>query len=281
MRVLIAGCGDVGTRLGLALTADGHQAFGLRRDPGGLPASIQPVAADLSDPRTLTDLPADLDALVFLPTPDHRDEAAYRATYVEGLRHLLDALDSLPARLLVVSSTAVYGQQDGQWVDEDSPTDPGGYNGRVLLEMEALARQRVPAAVVVRCSGIYGPGRTWLLQRAREGGEVQQRPPAWSNRIHADDVAGFLAHLLGAQAPEKVYLASDDAPAPRYEVLAWLAERLGAPPPRGVDQPGADQGRRVRNHRLRRSGYRLRYADFRAGYTPLLAGLADAEEEPG
>ena len=280
MRVLIAGCGDVGTRLGLALAAEGHEAFGLRRDPGGLPAAIQPVAADLSDPRTLSDLPGDLNALVFLPTPDRRDEAAYRATYVDGLRHLLDALDPLPARLLVVSSTAVYGQQDGEWVDEDSPTDPGGFNGRVLLEMEALARERMPGAVLVRCSGIYGPGRTWLLDRARDGGDVQQRPPAWSNRIHADDVAGFLAHLLTVDTPGHLYLASDDAPAPRYEVLAWLAEQLGAPPPRGVEKPGADQGRRVRNRRLARSGYRLRYADFRAGYTALLAGLADAEKEP-
>lgn len=280
MRVLIAGCGDVGTRLGRALATRGHDTWGLRRDPSGLPPEIRPLAADLARADTLRSLPVDLDALVFLPAPDKRSEAAYRTTYLDGLQRLGEALGERPSRMLVVSSTAVYGQQDGEWVDEDSPAEPQRFNGRVLLEMEALARTLSGDAVVVRCSGIYGPGRTWLLERARSGSEVQQQPPAWTNRVHADDVAGFLAHLLALDSPESLYLASDDRPAPRYEVMTWLADQLGAPPPRGREMPGAEQGRRVRNTRMRRSGYRLRYPDFQAGYGALLAGRADHEEDP-
>ncbi|MDX1381388.1 MAG: SDR family oxidoreductase [Xanthomonadales bacterium] len=278
MRVLIAGCGDVGTRLGLLLASEGHEPCGLRRDPSGLPAAITPLAADLSRPGTLRGLPDRLDAVVFLPTPDERTESAYRATYVDGLQRLADALGDLPPRLVVVSSTAVYGQQSGEWVDEDSPAAPGRFNGRVLLEMEARARALSGGAVIVRCSGIYGPGRTWLLAQVRKGEAVQRDPPAWSNRIHADDAAGFLSHLLAVDDPAALYLASDDQPAPRYEVMAWLAERLGVPAPRGQTVPGAAQGRRVRNARLQRSGYRLRYPDFRAGYDALLAGPARDEE---
>lgn len=278
MRVLIAGCGDVGTRLGRRLCADGREAWGLRRDPSGLPGEIRPLAADLSSRESLRGLPSDFDAVVFLPTPDERSEQAYRQTYVNGLQHLAEVLGPQSPRWLVVSSTAVYGQQRGEWVDEDSATEPGRFNGRVLLEMEALAHSLAGPSSVVRCSGIYGPGRTWLLNRARSGADVQQSPPAWTNRIHAEDVAGFLSHLLGVDEPAPLYLASDDQPAPRYEVMAWLAEQLGAPPPSGFDAPGADQGRRVRNILMTRSGYRLRYPDFRAGYGALLADPACEED---
>jgi nucleoside-diphosphate-sugar epimerase len=134
-RTLIAGCGFVGTQLGLALAAEGHEVWGLRREPGGLPPTIRPVRADLTALGTLQGLPAHLDLVFFTAAPDHHDDEGYRALYVEGLRTLIQALregGQRLRRLLFTSSTAVYSQRHGDWVDEDPPTEPHTYAGRRL-----------------------------------------------------------------------------------------------------------------------------------------------------
>ena len=276
-RVLIAGCGDVGTAIGRRLAAAGVEVFGLRRHVDALPNGIVPVAADLTDPGSLRGLPDGLDAVVVAVAADERTEAGYRSTYVDGLSHLLGALagrgagGGLPARLLLVSSTAVYGQSDGAWVDEDTPTAPTRFTGRVMLDAEALVAQAGTRGIVLRCAGIYGPGRTRLLRQVRDGEASCHEVTAYTNRIHRDDAAGAAAHLLTLDDPEPVYLAADDDPAPRCEVLRWLADRLGAPDP--PVEPGASSrgaNKRCRNDRLRASGYTLAYPTFREGYEDVL-----------
>ncbi|AKS40681.1 SDR family oxidoreductase [Wenzhouxiangella marina] len=266
-RLLIAGCGDLGQRLADRLDPDLWEVTGLRRDPSRLPSRIRPLAADLTRPATLAGLASDYDAIVYQATPPERRPEAYRAIYVEGLRHLLAA--SRFRDLIMVSSTAVYGQDDGAWVDEESATEPAGFNGRILLEAEALAREA--GGRVLRCSGIYGPGRTWLLRQLAGGqARCRERPPEWTNRIHADDVAGVLAHLLERPDLGPVLCASDDRPSPRCEVLDWLAAELGlAAPRRDPDGAGA-AGKRIRNQRLRDSGYDFIHPDYRSGYRELI-----------
>lgn len=276
-RILVAGCGDVGTRLGLRLAASGHEVFGLRRNAGRLPSPIVGIACDLGDPATLRFLPESIEFVHYTAAADRGDDAAYKAAYVDGLSNVLDALRSKATslrRLLFISSTSVYGQSDGQWIDESAPCEPEGFSGQRLLEGERVALAGAPEAVVVRFGGIYGPGRERLISRVREGGTCADDPPTYTNRIHVEDCAAVMAHLMTLPSPEPVYVGVDSAPAPQCEVMDWMAERLGVPrPPRAVATPGRRSrgNKRCRNDKLLASGYRFHYPTYREGYTAILA----------
>jgi nucleoside-diphosphate-sugar epimerase len=277
MRVLIAGCGDVGAELGLLLAGRGHEIWGLRRRPRGLPAPIRPRAADLADPDTLENLPA-CDYVVYAAAAGGPTEDAYRKTYVEGLRNLLAALedqDRDPRRVFFTSSTGVYGQNNGEWIDEGSPTRPKSFAGRILLEAERRVLESPFPGTVVRLAGIYGPGRTRLLDQVKRGEAILDAEPSYTNRIHRDDCAGFLAHLISMDLERKavdgMYVGVDDAPAERGEVLRFLAELLGVPPPAVVPgSSGRGRNKRCRNDKLEATGYRLRFPTYREGYAAIL-----------
>jgi nucleoside-diphosphate-sugar epimerase len=279
MRLLIAGCGDVGNVLATALLQDGHTVYGLKRDISTLPEGVRPVKADLLDPDTLNDLPADFDHLVFMPTPARRDQASYEAIFITGWNNLWESLRRVPDRVLMVSSTAVYGEADGGIVDEETEPRPTGFNGKVLLEMEKTAAHCTENLVIVRISGIYGPGRERLIRLAvSENLEIQQTPPYFTNRIHRDDAAMALKHLLEIENPQTLYLATDDLPVAKYEVVEWLAGIQGGVSPKGivVDEQ-ASSGKRVSNRRLRESGFNLSYPDYRAGYAAVIKQRNDIE----
>jgi nucleoside-diphosphate-sugar epimerase len=279
---LIAGCGDVGTRLGLRLAGRGHRVFGLRRRPQTLPSPLEPLAADLTDRQglaaALAHLPAELDAVAYAAAADGHSDDAYHRAYVLGVRRLLAALDDAgrrPERLVFASSTGVYGQHDGSWVDETSPTEPRGFTGRRVLEGEEVCRAGPVPSVALRLGGIYGPGRTRLLDRVAAGQiACPGGPPIYTNRIHSDDAAGALAHLLELEAPLPIYLGVDCEPAERSEVIRFLAECLGAPPPpRQPPEEGARPhggSKRCSNRRLLESGYRFLYPTYREGYGEML-----------
>jgi nucleoside-diphosphate-sugar epimerase len=278
--ILIAGCGYVGTALGLRLAAAGHVVWGLRRSAEGPPSGIRCVAADLTAPETLQKLPPELDAVFYTAAPNGSDDAAYRAIYVDGLRYLLEALvqqRQSPRRVFFTSSTAVYAQSTGEWVDETSPTEPRHFSGRRVLEGEKYLLNGPFPATVMRFGGIYGPGRTSLIARVRHGlATCRDGSPLYTNRIHRDDCAGALQHLLTVSEPEAIYLGVDHEPAEHCGVLRWLAAQLGAPPPRIEASPAADTRRhrtnkRCRNAKLVASGYVLQYPTFREGYTSLMA----------
>lgn len=265
-RLLIAGCGDLGIRLARRLDAKTWTVHGLRRHPEQLPPQIQPVKADLQDPAALAPAAGHWDAIVYQATPDERTPEAYRAAYVQGLENLLAACSF--ERLIFVSSTGVYGQDAGEWVDEHAPTEPSAFSGKILLEAEALCARH--GGLTVRFSGIYGPGRDYLIRALRSGrARCRPEPPQWTNRIHAEDCAAVLAHLLELQTPARVYCASDSRPAPRCEVLGWLADQLGLAAP-AIDEQAAGQGKRISNQRLLASGFSFQYPDYITGYRELL-----------
>jgi nucleoside-diphosphate-sugar epimerase len=275
VRVLIAGCGYVGSRLGLLLAAAGAQVVGLARRPGRLPEGVEPLAADLTNPTALGALPDGFDVVFHAASADSRDPAAYERAYVRGVSHLIERLASrqAPRRFFFVSSTGVYGQDRGEWVDEDSPTDPARFTARALIEGERLALSAPFPATVVRFGGIYGPGRTGLIDRVRAG-RAHWRTGHYTNRIHRDDCAGALQHLAGLEAPAQLYLGVDNEPTLERDVLVWLADRLGSEsPPVAAPGEGTRAGpgsKRCSNARLRAAGYRFRYPSFRQGYEELL-----------
>lgn len=276
--VLIAGCGDVGSRLARQLVADGAQVYGLRRRPEQLPAGVIPVVADLAQTECPETWPAHrLDCVVFCAAPDQGNEAAYRNIYVNGLRNLLGWLNNHRQnieRLLLVSSTGVYGQHAGEWVDETSVCEPDGYSGRVLLEAEALALHSGFPTSVVRLAGLYGPGREWLLNQVRAGYQVPHSPPLYGNRIHSEDAANLLAFLLKQEAADvplaPIYLGVDDFPAPLHEVINGLRDLLGVTHTNGETVIRRAGSKRCRNTRIKALGWRPNYPSWREGYADLI-----------
>lgn len=278
-RVLIAGCGYVGSALAGMIAADGDDVWGMRRSPAGLPDGVRPFAADLREPSTLANLPPGLTEVFYTAAADGSSEESYRAAYVDGPRNLLAALRAQgqrPRRVVFTSSTSVYGQSDGEWVDEDSPTEPSGFGGRWMLEGEAAVLEGPFAASVVRLGGIYGPGRTSYVDRVREGGAECPAKTIYTNRIHRDDCAGALRHVMRLPHAERVYLAVDRDPAEACEVLRWLAARLEMPEPqRSQTATVRSRGnKRGRSDRLVASGYEFRYPTFREGFAALLDGVS-------
>ncbi len=276
-RVLIAGCGYVGCALGVRLIASGYRVWGLRRSVEKMPRGIEAVQADLTDPSTLAVLPRSLDTVVYCPAAGRRGDDAYRQTYVEGLRHLLDAFgsaDDLPGRMIYVSSTAVYGQTDGEWVDEESPTAPVQFGGRRLLEGERLVADNPVESTILRLGGIYGPQRARLVDMiARQEPITVGAHPSYSNRIHRDDCVGILEHLMTADAVRPVYLGVDHEPATIREIVEWIAARLELPQPRSAPVPVGQRGnKRCRNTRIVDAGYRFRFPSYREGFSALIEG---------
>ncbi|WP_172148437.1 NAD-dependent epimerase/dehydratase family protein [Pseudomonas tumuqii] len=277
--LLIAGCGDVGTRLGLRLATAGWTVHGLRRAVEQLPEQILAVAGDLQVDGCPPAWPtAGLDYLVYCAAATAADEAGYRAAYVDGLRRVLGWLaqhGQTPRRLLFVSSSSVYAQQAGEWVDETSPAEATGFSGRIMREAEQLALHSGIAASVVRLTGIYGPGRQWLLGQVRQGYRVASEPPLYGNRIHVDDAAGLLACLLQADALgvvlEDCYLGVDDEPAPLHEVVAWLREQLGVSHWAEQSSVRRAGSKRCSNARARALGWAPEYPSYREGYAAVLA----------
>ena len=277
MRILIAGYGYVGTSLARMLVRDGHEVFGLRRAPRDMADGVIPVAADLAEERDLDALPGDLDACVSAISADGRSESAYEAAYVRAVRNLQSVLEvESPGLQLWVftSSTAVYAQESGEWVDEEASTSPSSFTGRALLQGEAIVRSSgVSAPIVVRLGGIYGPGRTRLVDSVRRGEATCPRTPSYTNRIHRDDAAGAIRHLLALPDPAQVYVGVDTEPAERCQVLTWMAEQHGAPPP-SPGPPSRRGNKRVDSSRLQASGYAFRFPTFREGYRAILDGQA-------
>jgi nucleoside-diphosphate-sugar epimerase len=274
-RVLLAGCGDLGLRVARRLLARGDEVWALRRHPpAGGAGGVRWLAGDLARDGGLAGLPRGVTRLVYLPAPDARDEAAYRAVFADGLRRLWDALDrGTLERALLVSSSAVYGEHGSAWVDEDTPPAPPGFNGAVLLEAERWLAAQPVESVVLRLAGLYGPGRLQLAERLRAGrARAPRTVPHWANRIHVDDAAAAVVHLLSLPAPRPLYLGVDDTPLPLAELYDHLAALLGAPRPADGPPPAGVGSKRLCNARLRESGFAPRWPDARQGYAASLHG---------
>lgn len=273
-KILIVGCGAIGSELASVLSAQGHEVTGLKRKPPlSAPGLINYVAADISSPAGLAGLDSDFTEAFFIVSPDGRTEQSYSAVYETGLDNLLTRLPN--THWLMVSSTSVHGQTRGEWVNEDSAAEPDNITSLLIREAEQKLMALNPKNIVVRFSGIYGSGREYLLRQAMQAPAIQQTPPYFTNRIHQRDCVGVLAFLLeqrlSGKALAQCYLASDDDPAPMWDVMTWLAERLHCPPP-VVKTVDADAGmnKRCCNARLKALGYRFQYPGYKDGYLELI-----------
>lgn len=278
--VMIAGCGDVGIRLGLQLSRAGWTVYGLRRQAASLPVPILPVRGDLAASEVPRGWPnGNLDYLVYAASASQHDEPGYRQAYVEGLRNALGWLKlrgQQPKRVFFLSSTGVYAQNGGEWIDETSATEPTGYTGQVMLEAEQLALDCGFPATRVRMAGLYDPVRPWMQNQVRAGLRIEREPPQFSNRIHRDDAAALLACLLQTDLDggnlHDCYLGVDDDPAPLHEVVDWLRERLGVTQWAEQTMTRRAGSKRCSNARARALGWVPQYPSYRNGYASVRPG---------
>ncbi len=270
--LLIVGCGDLGSALAARLVESGHRVSAVKRSPPEQPlAGVDYRYADLA--LRLPDLGGmTFDQALVILAPGSRDVATYRALYDQGVARLVRGLRDRVGHWFFVSSTSVYGQDAGEWVDEDSPAQPAAPTARHLLAAERHLAAAGAPATTIRFSGIYGPGRERFLNQIAAGAAVQYDPAYYGNRIHREDCIGVLEFLHrraleGAPLAPR-YLASDCCPAPLGTVARGLAVALGVPAPPG--KRGVGRNKRCRNDRLRALGYRFRFPDWRSGYLPLI-----------
>ena len=274
--ILIAGCGYVGSRAGAMLVEAGHTVYGLKRTPGVFPGGIRSVTGDVAE-IDARELPEKLDAVVIAVAASGFTEVAYRACYVTGVKNLLEQLakkDPAPDRIVFTSSTGVYGQVSGEWVTEAAVTQPSSFSGKVMLEAEGQIHAMPGRTSCRRLGGIYGPERDRLVRQVRAGDVRVPGEVVYSNRIHREDAARAICHVLGLESVAPVYNVVDPNPSPIGEVLAWLSAQLNMPLPSGGEDNGFVRSRggnkRVSSELLQRSGFTFLYPDFRSGYRELL-----------
>lgn len=283
MNKLIAGCGYLGLRVARRWLAGGHSVHALTRSPDRAEElqreGITPITADVTRPESLARLPV-ADTVLWSVGWDPQGGADRRAVYVAGLRAVLDALPPATRRIVMTSSTGVYGQADGRWIDEDSPCRPVREAGRVMLEAEETLRSHPlgDRAIVLRLAGLYGPGRIPRMRQLAAGEPIVASPGGHLNLIHVDDAAAAVLAAESRATPPRTYLVSDGHPTQQRDFYAQLAGLLGVGPPQFAE-PDADTQRaqrggnkRVRNGRmLDELGVELQHPTYREGLAAIVA----------
>ncbi len=270
---LIVGCGYLGRRVAARWIAAGKRVAALtRRNADALAAlGVEPILGDVLDPASLRHLPT-ASTVLYAVGLDRSAGKSMREVYVAGLANVLDTLPPC-GRFIYVSSTSVYGQTDGSWVDEESPTEPIEESGKVVLEAEQLLRSRRPDAIVLRFVAIYGPGRVLRKAALLKGEPLVGDSSRWLNLIHAEDGAEAVLSAESHGEPGETFHIADDEPVTRRTFYTRLAELLGAPAARFDDRPESDAGnRRIRNAKAReRLRWVPRYPHHREGLVAAVA----------
>ena len=286
MTKLILGCGYLGLRVARRWLEAGETVYALTRSADRAAAwseeGIRPLVGDVMLPETLSDLPA-ADTVVFAIGHDPASGKSVRDTYVDGLRNVLAALSPDIGRLIYISSTGVYGDQCGRWVDEQTECRPTRAAGRACLEAEQtlLAHRLADRTVILRLAGLYGPGRIPRQAALLAGEPIDAPQNGYLNLIHVDDAASVV--LAAATAPlsfPSVYLVADGNPVVRADYYAELARLLGAPPVRfrEPDTTSAAAARAAADKRIGNSRMladlqiRPQYPSYRDGLRAIVAG---------
>lgn len=282
MTTLIVGCGYLGERLGRHLRHQGDQVVGTvrsaRRAEFIESLGISPLIADVLDPASLRQLPH-AERVFHCVGFDRSAGSTMRTVYVDGLSNVLQALPRSVTRLVYASSTGVYGQTEGEWVDELSPAEATHESGRVCLEAEQLVRNWAKAnepsasAVILRFAGLYGPGRAVRRSLLERGEVIPGDPQKYLNLIHIDDAAQAAAAALAASLPDPLYIVTDDRPVTREEYYTRMASLLGTPAPifgpPAVGEPESARdatNKKLSNRLIKRSlGLSLAFSDITTG----------------
>ena len=292
MKIVVLGWGFLGMRLGGVLAAAGHEVTGVSRerptdDQPSLSVGMRHLVGDVTSLESMQEVLSGAEAVINCVSSSRGGLEVYRSVYFEGTRNVLSVLQGQGRRVryVHVSSTSVYAQSDGGWVDETSEAAGGSDTSRVLVDVEQQVLQSGNTSqvepVVVRAAGIYGPGRGHLFLKYLEG-DARMAPGGeqWINMVHVDDLAAACAMLATRTGVHGIYNAADNEPVTHAGFFEWLSARLGRPMPPPED-PGARVGRKRGQTHKRVSNARLRALDatwlahptFRQGYEEELRRL--------
>ena len=246
-----------------------------RRDITRLPDGLQGISLDHTRHESLVRLSGvDYGPVVMTPTPTSRDVEGYRRGFLLAAKNLLQLWqDDSPRELLFVSSTRVYGDCAGEWVDEETVAQPADAQGELILAAEQALLESHHRVTVIRFSGIYGRQPSRLLQRLQKGIITGAQPHSWSNRIHREDCIACLRHLLDLDGREPLYLGTDSEPVQQRRLEEWLLQRLGVEATE-EQTPRSAASRRCLNRRLLNSGFEFSYPDYRAGYSAMITSTS-------
>lgn len=264
---LIIGCGYLGRRVASRWLAQGKRVAALtRRNAETLSTQgFEPLTGDILDSNSLKNLP-DAETVLYAIGRDRSSGNGMREVYVTGLGNVLNTLPK-SSRFIYISSTGVFGQSHDELVDETSVTEPIDEAGRIVLEAEQLLLSHRPDAIILRFSGIYGPGRLLRQHALLKGEPLVADANRWLNLIHVDDGVEAVIAAQVRGVPGEKYLIADDLPVTRQSFYTQLANLLQAPPARFEQRPEPDMPhRRVNNAKAKRMlGWQLRYPSYREG----------------
>ena len=280
--VLIAGCGYVGTKLGEVLVDQGCKVSALKRNVESLPDSFVKISSDLLTLDNLEDIPPDLEYIVYSLSADSYSENDYKLAYYEAQKKFIELLrkrNIVPKKYFFISSTSVYCQTDGSWVNESSETKGTNFSSSIMLAAEQMALDSFETTTVVRFSGIYGPGRERLIKLVKDGkASIDKSKDVFTNRIHRDDCAGLISHLMKIDSKEKIFIGSDSTPVKRNVLYEYLAKLLNVKLNEGEEKSNFDSNRKLSNKKCSNklalsTGYKFQYDGYIQGYQEIIQFL--------
>lgn len=249
-RIVVLGCGYVGTAFALQAQAHGHAVVGVVRSVESRDRlralGVTALACDLQAD-DWSALPVVVDVVVYAASTGGAGADAYAQTYDAGVRRALAWTRTVGAgHFIFTSSTGVYRQDDGALVNEASPVGGTTTADAILAGERAVLSSGLARATVLRFGGLYGPGRHYLLDQLRRGENViGGRVDHFVNYLHREDAAGaILATVEGAAPGARVYNVTDGQPVTKAELAVWLSSQLGLPAP--VFDAAAPAGPRMR-----------------------------------
>ena len=270
--LLIIGQGDIGLPVTNKLGQDGYCVTGLARSEREYYDLVDSAGFLQTNALTLT--AEQLQAfthIAIIVTPDEYSTSGYHDSYLAISQHLATLADKLTSlvRVVFISSTGIYGQDSGEWIDEDTvPITPEREASKVILQAEQALQQGFgDKAIIIRPSGIYGRERLMRLRKAREPNKDPVPAEHWSNRIMDRDLVNIIAKVLTIETPKPVYLATDYRPVTTFELGVWLSEQVGETPPTIDNTKTSVTGKRLHSNIPLAW---LDYADWQTGYRDIL-----------
>lgn len=286
-RIFVIGCGAIGTAVAKLWLAQQAEVKALARSSESAThlsaLGIEPIMGDLDQPESLASLPLGGCWVYYFAPPPSKGDNDPR---IHGLVSALKRMPSPPAGIVYISTSGVYGDRQGSWVDEDATPAPLTDRARRRLDAEtqlrAYGKRADVPVMILRVGGIYGPDRL-PIKRLKQGLPVLNlQQSSYTNRIHADDLASACVAAVKLGRPDRIYNICDDAPSTMTDYFLAVADALGLPRPPEIDMAEArrtmspamvsylTESRRMDNSRMHEElGITLRYPDLKSG----LAGI--------